>query len=232
MTRARPVVAIDGPAAAGKTTVARRVAAELGYVLVDTGAIYRAVAYAANQRGAAWNDRAGMEDLAGSLVSDNALTLEASAGDLPRLVLDGNELTDELRTPELSMGASTVSAYPGVRSALLELQRRFGARGGVVLEGRDIGTVVFPDAEVKIFLTATDEDRAERRFRELEARGVATTREKTLAEVRARDRQDSERVVAPLRAADDAVRIDSSRLTVDEVVAAVVTRARSAEHSH
>ncbi len=229
MTRARPVVAIDGPAGAGKTTVARRVASALGYVLVDTGAIYRAVAFAAKQRGVGWDDRAAVEALAHTLVDTDALTLEASAGDVPRMLLDGRELAEEIRTPELSMGASAVSAFPGVRDALLDLQRRFGASGGVVLEGRDIGTVVFPDAEVKVFLTATDEDRADRRFRELQAKGVDATLAKTLEDVRARDRQDSERAVAPLRAADDAVRIDSSRLTVDEVVDAVVKRARASE---
>ncbi|MEI8258837.1 MAG: (d)CMP kinase [Deltaproteobacteria bacterium] len=222
-------MAIDGPAGAGKTTVARRVASALGYVLVDTGAIYRAVAYAAKKRGVAWDDRPAMEALAHSLVDTETLSLAASAGDVPRMRLDGQELAEEIRTPELSMGASTVSAFPGVRDALLDLQRRFGANGGVVLEGRDIGTVVFPDAEVKVFLTATDADRAERRFRELQSRGVAATLEKTLEEVRTRDRQDSERAVAPLRAADDAVRIDSSRLTVDDVVAAVVSRARASE---
>jgi cytidylate kinase len=116
-----------------------------------------------------------------------------------------------------------------VRAALLDLQRKFGAHGGVVLEGRDIGTVVFPDAEVKVFLTATDEERAERRFRELQQKGVAATLSQTLEEVRARDRQDSERAVAPLRPADDAIRIDSSRMSIDEVVTAVVKRARERE---
>jgi cytidylate kinase len=227
MSRVRPVVAIDGPAGAGKTTVARRVARELGYVLVDTGAIYRAVAFAAKKRGVSFEDRGAVETLAHALVDQGSLTLEASAGGVPRMMLDGAELGDEIRTPELSMGASTVSAHPGVRAALLDLQRKFGANGGVVLEGRDIGTVVFPDAEVKVFLTATDEDRAMRRFRELQEKGVEASLEKTLEEVRVRDRQDSERAVAPLRAADDAVRIDSSRLSVDEVVGTIVSRARA-----
>jgi cytidylate kinase len=227
MSRERPVVAIDGPAGAGKTTVARRVARELGYVLVDTGAIYRAVAFAAKKRGLPFDDRAAVESLAHALVDDGMLTLEATAGGVPKMMLEGSELGDEIRTPELSMGASTVSAHPGVRLALLDLQRKAGANGGVVLEGRDIGTVVFPDAEVKVFLTATDEDRAMRRFQELRSKGVDASLEQTLDEVRARDRQDSERAVAPLRAADDAVRIDSSRLSVDEVVAAIVSRARA-----
>ena len=229
MTRARPVVAIDGPAGAGKTTVARRVARELGYMLVDTGAIYRAVAFAAKQRAVDFADRVAVESLAHSLVSTAALTMETSEGDTPRMRLDGKELGDEIRTPELSMGASTVSAYPGVRDALLELQRRLGTNGGVVLEGRDIGTVVFPDAEVKVFLTATDEDRAQRRFLELQSKGVSATFEQTLEDVRVRDRQDTERAIAPLRAADDAVRIDSSRLSVDDVVASIVRRARARE---
>ncbi len=231
MTRERPVVAIDGPAGAGKTTVARRVASELGYVLVDTGAIYRAVALAAKQRGVAFDNRVAIEALAHELVDTGALNLEATAGGVPRMSIDGLVLGEEIRTPELSLGASTVSAHPGVRAALLDLQRKFGAHGGVVLEGRDIGTVVFPDAEVKVFLTATDEDRAMRRFRELRDKGVAATLEQTLEEVRLRDRQDSERAVAPLRAADDATRIDSSRMSVDEVVSAIVKRAREREHT-
>jgi cytidylate kinase len=221
------VIAIDGPAGAGKTTVARRVARALGFVLVDTGALYRAVAFAARERGIPFDDGPRAERLAEDLVDRSALVMEVAAGDAPRLRLDGRELGQEIRTPELSMGASTVSALPGVRRALLDLQRRFGAQGGVVLEGRDIGTVVFPDAEVKIFLTATDEERAERRFKELVARGETATLEKTLAEVRARDKQDSERSVAPLRAASDAVKIDSSSLTIDAVVDAIVALAKS-----
>jgi cytidylate kinase len=155
--------------------------------------------------------------------------LEAVAGGVPTIRLDGVVLGDEIRTPVMSMAASTASAAPRVRAALLDLQRRFGADGGVVLEGRDIGTVVFPDAEVKVFLTATDEERAGRRHREMVARGVESSFDDVLDEVRRRDRQDSERDVAPLRPADDAYVLDSSRLGIDEVVQAIVARVHACE---
>jgi cytidylate kinase len=223
MNRSRPVVAIDGPAGAGKTTVAREVAKTLGYSLVDTGALYRAVALAARERGVRFDDRVAVEALAEALVRDGALALEVAAGEVPKIRLEGRELGDDIRTPELSMGASTVSAHPGVRTALLAVQRSFGADGGVVLEGRDIGTVVFPDAEVKVFLTATAAQRAERRYRELQARGGhETTYEATLADVVARDEQDSARAVAPLRAAPDALVLDSSTMSAEAVVRAIV----------
>jgi cytidylate kinase len=228
MKRSRPVVAIDGPAGAGKSTVARAVALELGFVLVDTGALYRAVAWVARERGLDFAVRAPVEVLANELVAGGGLALEAAGGVAPRVRLGGRIVGDEIRTPELSMGASTVSAHPGVRDALLELQRRFGADGGVVLEGRDIGTVVFPDAEVKVFLTASPEERAARRHRELVARGAAATFDATLAEVIARDRQDSERPVAPLRPAPDAVVLDSSGMPIEAVVARIVALARGA----
>jgi cytidylate kinase len=227
--RARPVVAIDGPAGAGKTTAARGVARALGYVLVDTGALYRAVAYAARQQGLSLDDAPAVEALARALVQQGRLRLEAAAGEVPRVLLDGRELGNEIRTPELSMGASTVSRHRGVREALLDLQRQFGAQGGVVLEGRDIGTVVFPDAEVKVFLTATDEQRARRRFAELRARGDEVSYEQVLAEVRARDLQDSARALAPLRPAEDAVTVESSALSPDEVIACIVALARARE---
>jgi cytidylate kinase len=229
--RARPVVAIDGPAGAGKTTAARGVARALGYVLVDTGALYRAVAYAAKQAGLRLDDAAGVGALAHALVHSGRLALEAAAGEVPRVLLEGHPLGDEIRTAELSMGASAVSVHPEVRTALLELQRQFGARGGVVLEGRDIGTVVFPDAEVKVFLTATDEERASRRHAELQARGETVEYERILADVQARDQQDSLRALAPLRPAADAVTIECSLLSADEVVARIVALARAQERA-
>jgi cytidylate kinase len=196
---------------------------------VDTGALYRAVAYAARQQGLSLDDAPAVEALARALVQQGRLRLEAAAGEVPRVLLDGRELGNEIRTPELSMGASTVSRHRGVREALLDLQRQFGAQGGVVLEGRDIGTVVFPDAEVKVFLTATDEQRARRRFAELRARGDEVSYEQVLAEVRARDLQDSARALAPLRPAEDAVTVESSALSPDEVIACIVALARARE---
>ncbi len=230
-SRPRPIVAIDGPAGAGKSTVAREVARALGYVLVDTGALYRAVALAAHLRGTSRDDGAAIEALAMDLVAKRALTMQARAGQTPTLVLDGVVRTDELRTPDISQGASVVSRYPGVREALLDLQRSFGREGGVVLEGRDIGTVVFPDAEVKFFLTATDERRARRRHAELTDRGVASDFEDVLREVRERDERDAARDVAPMRAAEDAVVLDSSERTVAEVVAVICAAARQNERS-
>lgn len=225
--RARPVVAIDGPAGAGKSTVAREVARSLGYVLVDTGALYRAVALAAQLRGVSRDDREAVENMCVALVGDGSLSMEAGAGAAPVVKIDAIPRADELRTPDISQGASVVSRYPRVREALLDLQRSFGRDGGVVLEGRDIGTVVFPDAEVKFFLTATDEERARRRHTELVERGDHSTFESVLAEVRERDARDAARDVAPMRPADDAILLDSSRLSIDEVVAIITERARA-----
>jgi CMP/dCMP kinase len=224
--RPRPIVAIDGPAGAGKSTVARRLADALGFVLVDTGALYRAVALAAKRAGVAWSDGAPLGDLARGIVARQGLTFEAQPGQGVRVRLDGDDVTDAIRAPDMGMGASTVSAHGPVRNALLDLQRQAGRAGGVVLEGRDIGTVVFPDAEVKFFLTARPEVRAKRRFDELTAKGQGVTLEDTLADVRRRDEQDTTRAVAPLRQAQDAVLIDNSDFGVDETVARMAGRVR------
>lgn len=227
MGRGRPVVAIDGPAGAGKSTAARAVARALGYTLVDTGSLYRAVALLAAEAGVAFDDVAGVEAVAREAVATGNLRL-SSAGTDTRVMVRGDDPGERIRTPELSMGASAVSAHPGVRAALLDAQRRYGRDGGVVLEGRDIGTVVFPDAEVKVFLTARPEVRARRRFDELTARGVAADFDETLADVVRRDAQDARRAIAPLRIADDAWQLDASSLTPDEVVSAIVNRVRAA----
>ena len=224
--RARPIVAIDGPAGAGKSTVARRLADTLGFVLVDTGAMYRAVALEAARAGSTWDDEASVGRLAQSLVSDHALELERDPDRGVRVRLRGDDVTDAIRAPEIGMAASTVSAYGLVRTALLDLQRQAGRLGGVVLEGRDIGTVVFPDAEVKFFLTARPEVRARRRFDELIAKGARVTFEQTLEEVRQRDEQDTTRALAPLRQAVDAILLDNSGLTIDETVERIVAVAR------
>ncbi len=224
--RTRPIVAIDGPAGAGKSTVARRLADALGFVLVDTGAMYRVVAVAARDAGLAWNDGDGVSRLADALVTRGALSFERDAERGVRVRLDGVDVTDAIRAPDVGMGASTVSAFPGVRDALLELQRQAGRGGGVVLEGRDIGTVVFPDADVKFFLTARPEVRARRRHEELVAKGQSVTFEATLADVRQRDEQDMSRAVAPLRQAPDATLVDSSEMGIDATVARMVERVR------
>jgi cytidylate kinase len=227
VARSRPIVAIDGPAGAGKSTVARRLAEVLGFVLVDTGAMYRAVALAAQRAGIAWSDADRVGELARSLVARSALAFDRDPERGVRVRLDGADVTDAIRAPDIGMGASTVSAHKAVRDALLDMQRQAGRGGGVVLEGRDIGTVVFPDADVKFFLTARAEVRARRRFDELVAKGAKVSFDETLADVHRRDEQDSTRAVAPLRQAPDAVLIDSSDIGIDEAVQTMADRVRA-----
>ena len=214
----RLVVAIDGPAGAGKSTTARLLAARLGYDLLDTGAIYRVMALLSRRAGVAWDDGPGVARLADGLdlkfrLQDGVNHVIIEVGSTGSV-----DVTKEIRTPEMSDGASRVSALPEVRAALLGIQRRLGAQGGVIVEGRDIGTVVFPDAGAKFFLTANTDERARRRVAELQAAGRPADFEKTRAEMRERDERDSTRAVAPLKQAPDAIPVDSSGLTPDEVV--------------
>jgi cytidylate kinase len=225
--RTAPIITIDGPAGAGKSTVARLLADSLGYVLVDTGAMYRAVAFAGRAAGEDWKDAERMGGVARSLVERGALAFERAEGIGVRIRIDGVDVTDSIRTPEIARGASDVSAHGPVREALLDMQRRAGSGGGVVLEGRDIGTVVFPDAELKFFLTARPEVRARRRFAELKARGVEVSYEETLRDVLQRDEQDTTRAVAPLRQAPDATLVDDSDIGIEETVARMAARARN-----
>jgi cytidylate kinase len=215
------VVAIDGPAGAGKSTTARALAEVLGYTFLDTGAIYRAVALVARRRGVGWDDGATLGELAGDL--DIVFVPD---GGTNRIVVDGVDVTSDIRTREIAEGASRVSALPEVRAALLELQRDMGRRGRVVAEGRDTGTVVFPDAAVKFFLTAPVEERARRRARELASAGTVATPEAILEEIRIRDERDSHRAIAPLKKAPDAIEIDSGGLDADEVVARMAATVR------
>lgn len=225
--RDRPfIVAIDGPAGAGKSSVSRLVAARLGFALVDTGAIYRAVALAATRAGVRFDDDRRL----GRLLPTLDIRFQAPPPWKPTasqlVFLDGEDVSRDIRTPAMSLGASTVSARPVVRAALLELQRRLAtSRGhrGAVLEGRDIGTVVFPDADAKFFLTATAECRARRRFEELRGKGDAVTFAQVLGDQDRRDRQDSERDLAPLRPAEDARVVDSSGVPIDQVVERLVS---------
>ena len=221
--RARPIVAIDGPAGAGKSTVARQLSEALGFVLLDTGALYRVVALAAARGKVSVTDASRSGALAEDLARRDAIRLEPD-----RVLLDGEDVSRAIRTPEMGMDASTVSAHPAVRKALLDMQRRAGESGGIVAEGRDIGTVVFPDAEHKFFLTASPEERAKRRHEELVAKGgQPATFEDVLAEVKRRDTQDTTRVVAPLKPAPDAVQIDSSTMPIDAVLELMLARIRA-----
>lgn len=217
-------MAIDGPAGAGKSAVSKRLTAKLGYSLLDTGALYRTVALVARQRGVDWDDEARLAGIARTL--DVRFELE---GDDNRVHLGDTDVSAAIRTPEISEGASVVSAHPAVREALLDLQRRLGSEGGVVVEGRDVGTVVFPDAEAKFFLTATPDVRARRRYDELVGRGETVTLEDTLADLLRRDERDSNRAVAPLAQADDALLVDSSRRGLDEVVDEMLALVRDRE---
>jgi CMP/dCMP kinase len=229
--RSRPVVAIDGPAGAGKSTVTRKVAERLGYVIVDTGALYRVVALAAERAGVSFDAAEGASKLAEALVSENAVQLRRAVNGAQQVLLRGQDVSLAIRAQNIGQGASKVSAHPGVRHALLELQRVQGREGGVVLEGRDIGTVVFPDAEAKFYLTASVEVRAQRRRDELAARGTPPSLADVLAEVAERDRRDSTRQVAPLRQAEDAQLVDSSGLGVEQVVELIVAAVKTVERN-
>jgi len=211
------IIAIDGPSGAGKSTLAKRLARELGYIYLDTGAMYRALALKLLRQGVDLADDARMAEL----VQSTAIDLRENNGSLA-VLLDGSDVAGEIRTPEVSQMASKSSALKVVRARLLELQHAVGKRGNVVAEGRDIGTVVFPQAEVKIFLDASARERARRRHEELCAAGRPVPFDETLRELEERDKRDSERDLAPLRQADDALRIDSSNVDADAVAALVL----------
>jgi cytidylate kinase len=221
----RIVVAIDGPAGAGKSTVSRRVSEELGYTRVDTGALYRAVAWFCQSRGVELRDAPEVGKLARALAEPGALTLSTS-GPRAEVQVMGQRVTDEIRSRRASLGASVVSQNPEVREALLAMQRALGAEGGVVL---DIGSVVFPKAEAKFYLTASSLVRATRRRDELSRSGTAPELEAIIEEVNERDRRDTERPIAPLMLATDAEVIDSSELDIEQVVARLVARVRELE---
>jgi len=216
------IVAIDGPSGAGKSTLAKRVAREFGFMYLDTGALYRALGLKVLRQGAEVADDARMAQL----VESTDIDLKEQDGRL-EVFLDGEEVSALIRTPEVSQMASKVSALKAVRQGLLEIQRALGRRGSVVAEGRDIGTVVFPEADVKIFLDASVKERARRRSEELRAAGRPVGLEETQREMEERDRRDSERELAPLRKADDAMAIDSSSLGAEAVAQRVIKEIRS-----
>lgn len=215
------IVAIDGPAGVGKSTTSRRVAEVLGLPHIDTGAMYRAMAMKAILAGTALDDEPALE----SLASTTSIDLEG-VGEALRVLLDGEDVTASIRTPEMSMAASRVSAVPAVRRVLVRMQQELGRRAGGVLEGRDIGTKVFPETPHKFFLTARPEVRARRRVRDLLARGVDQPIGEVLREIEIRDEQDSTRADSPLRHDETYFVLDTSDLTIDEVVATIVARVR------
>jgi cytidylate kinase len=217
----RIVIAIDGPSASGKTTVGRRLALRLGYRYLDTGAIYRVAALRVAVRGIDIDD----EEELGRACSEMDIVF-VQDGDEVKTLCNGKDVSEEIRRPEISALASAISTRKAVRDVLVRMQRRMGAGGGVVVEGRDIGTVVFPMAELKFFLDSTPEERGRRRFNELVGKGIRVSLEETMAEMRRRDQRDQSRELAPLRKAEDAMAIDSTNMTIDEVVDEMLKEAR------
>ncbi|MBT6176790.1 MAG: (d)CMP kinase [Deltaproteobacteria bacterium] len=217
------VIAIDGPAGAGKSTVSKAVAANLGLTLVDTGAIYRAVAYTAVQNSVSWGDSEGLANIVAGL----NITFKMDQGE-NRVFIDGADVSQAIRTPEISQGASKVSSVGAVRDGLLQLQRDLAGAHGAVLEGRDIGTVVCPDAPVKIFLVASAQERARRRLAQMQDNGQEGLLADVLAEIEARDKRDTERAQAPLKPAEDAIHVDCTSMSIEEVIETIVAHGRSA----
>ena len=212
------IVAIDGPSGVGKSTLSKLLSLDLGYVNLDTGAMYRAVALASLRQGIDAKDHAALKQLCEKIV------IEFECGEKDeRVLLNGEDVSAQIRTPEISLLTASVAACPDVRQAMVERQRILGAEGGVVLEGRDIGTVVFPDAEVKFFLKASSQVRGQRRFLELQSKGVDVDLARTISEVQARDIADTSRTNSPLRQADDAIVIDTTDLNITQVLERMFT---------
>ncbi len=213
------IIAIDGPSGAGKSTVSKKLAKKLGYLYLDSGALYRAAALYARQKGVDLEAPEKVEQLCKNL----PLELHRK-GDKFEIVLEGQDVSEALRAPRMGLAASKVSAYPGVRGCLLKIQRELGLKGGVVAEGRDMGTVVFPEAEFKFFLSASCEERGKRRYLELREKGFSVELDTIIREIRMRDEDDSSRELAPLKPAADAITIDCSSLSANEVVEIMLKR--------
>jgi cytidylate kinase len=222
-----PIITIDGPSGSGKGTISRLVADRLGWRLLDSGALYRLVAYAGQQRSLAAYDEAGHADIAQNL--DVQFGLGPHGGE--QIWLAGAEVSRAIRTEQAGEGASRVAAMPAVRAALLDRQRAFAGPPGLVADGRDMGTVIFPTAALKIFLTASAEERARRRYNQLKDKGLGANLAALSLEIAERDRRDATRAVAPLRPADDAVIVDSTAMTIDAVVARVLELAATRVHA-
>jgi len=205
------IIAIDGPAASGKSTTAQLLAKKLGYLYIDTGAMYRACALKAKKMGIDINDEESIRNLLDFI--DIRIENDNSKN---RILLDGEDVSEDIRADDISSLASAISAIPAVRYKMVELQRKMGEKGSVILDGRDIGTFVFPDAEVKFFLTASPEIRAKRRWLELQQKGIDKDFSEVLADLVKRDNNDSQRALAPLKKAEDAIEIDTSNMTIEE----------------
>jgi len=218
----RITIAIDGPAASGKSTTAKLVAQRLGYLHLDTGAMYRAITLGVLRRNI---DVSVMKDVQ-SFAERANLVVEPSGPNGDRILLNGTDVTGEIRSPEVTKNVSAVSSYEAVRGVLVREQRKLAANGGIVLEGRDIGTVVLPEAELKIFMVAAVSERARRRKKELLTSGIEVREEEIVKEIEERDRKDSTREVSPLKMAADAIKLDTSNLTIEEQVLFIVDRAR------
>jgi len=225
----RLTIAIDGPSGSGKSTLGKLLARRFGYLFIDTGAMYRAVAWKALQAGVPLDDAERLEAVA------RAIRFEVRrSGEEALLLVDGEDLTARIRTPEVAQGASKVSVVPAVRRVLVQKQQELGREGGVVMDGRDIGTVVFPEAEIKLFVDASAEERARRRWAEDRERGLPSDLPATVREIRERDHRDTTREDSPLRRAPGAIGIDTTGLSIDEVYALVLDyiRRRSPGHVH
>lgn len=211
-------IAIDGPAGAGKSTIARRVAAKLGYFYVDTGAIYRTVAYFMDLWGVSPKDVDGVE----RYIDELTIEIRYDEAGEQHMIMNGMDVTGDIRTSEISQKASLISAHAVVREVLLDMQREVARQHNVVMDGRDIGTVVLPDAQVKIFLTASAEVRAKRRTDEMQAKGQKANYNQILKEIQQRDHQDTHRAIAPLKMCRDSVKVDTSEMDIDQVVATIL----------
>ena len=222
------IIAIDGPAGSGKSSIGDMLAEGLGYIHLSTGLIYRAIGWKANKAGIAFTNIPEMMQL----IEQTNITFQRSNEGTASIIVDGKDISDILTTNEVGLLASAVSAIPEVRQGLLSLQRRAGKGGGVILDGRDIGTVVFPNADLKFYLDASAEERAKRRFLQLQARGSQTDLNQLILDIRKRDYDDSHREVAPLRQADDAVYIDSTDLSPEDVVQKMMTEIRKMIEMH
>jgi len=230
MNQTAPVITVDGPSGAGKGTVCARLAQELNWQLLDSGALYRITGLASERKGLALGDSMNEQDEAA--VADVAANLDVRFEPTPlgvKVILEGDDVTDQIRTEEVGSLASQVAALPAVREALLQRQRDFQTMPGVIADGRDMGTVVFPLAQVKVFLTASAEERGQRRYKQLTEKGFNASLPALIEDIRARDERDSNRAVAPLKPADDATMIDSTSMTIEEVCQQVMQLVKNAQ---